>query len=127
MVEMRRLAVMAACALALTGCGTSDEPPEKQADAEPESFSAIREWEANLESQGGFLMRDLGKIAPALDDEASLDDIENTCLDLHNGEGKKILRSHAQARFGDRAGRTLKPAELDRIVALARKYACPDA
>ena len=83
--------------------------------------------ESNLDSQGGFLMRDLGKIAPGLDDEASLDDIENTCLDLHNGEGKKILRSHAQARFGDRAGRTLKPAELDRIVALARKYACPDA
>lgn len=116
------LGTLAALVVLATGCGGgSDAAAEKPTPAPtPKVMSQIAKWRSNAESQSGFLMRDLGKVKPSLDDGGSVDDAMNVCLDLSQKKTPNEVARNASARF------EVSTAKAKRIVALSVKYLCPE-
>jgi hypothetical protein len=112
----RRIAIVAVVASVLllaTGCAAElDETPQQTAAA----TQSGPDPEALLER--------LGEIDPGLDDEASVADADELCLDLEAGESDAQLADTARSLFGARAEAELTDDQVDSIVETVKGDYC---
>jgi predicted outer membrane protein len=107
------VATVASLALLSTGCAAElDETPQQTAAA----TQSGPDPEALLER--------LGEIDPGLDDEASVADADELCLEVEAGESDAALAETARSLFGERAETELTDAQVESVVETVKGDYC---